>query len=75
YSSSDRYYTRITLDYGFDPNRYQLAVQLYDANSGSLLLTSTTPASTALHMESVDWDNDEYVVVVEEEYYASGSGG
>lgn len=75
YSSNDRYYTRLSLDYGFDPARYRLAVQIYDANSGSLLLTSTSPGSTPLHMESIDWDNDVYVVVVEEEYYASGSGG
>ena len=75
YSSNDHYYTRLSLDYGFDPARYRLAVQIYDANSGSLLITSMSPSSTPLHMESIDWDNDAYVVVIEEEYYASGSGG
>ncbi|RLT92095.1 choice-of-anchor H family protein [Ketobacter sp.] len=75
YSSQDRYMSRLSLDYGFDPARYQLAVQLYDADSGNLLITTTSPLATPLHMESQDWDNDAYRVVVEEEYYATASGG
>ncbi|MEE2729902.1 MAG: choice-of-anchor H family protein [Pseudomonadota bacterium] len=75
YSSQDRYLSRLSLDYGFDPARYQLAVQLYDADSGNLLITTTSPLATPLHMESQDWDNDAYSVVVEEEYYSAASGG
>ena len=74
YSANDRYYTRVDLDHGFDPDHYRLAVEIFDANSGNLLLTTTSPSNTLLKMESNDWDNDAYVVV-EEEYYASASGG
>lgn len=74
YNSSDRYSAHIVLDYGFDPETYQLAVELYDADNHNLLLTSTTPLSTPLHLESTEWD-DSYSVIVEEEYYASASGG
>jgi len=75
YSSSDRYATRIMLDYGFAPDRYQLAIELYDADTNSLLLTSTSPQGTPVKVESADYDNAYYSVTVEESYYASGSGG
>ena len=79
YDSSDRYTTHAVLDYGFDPATYQLGIEIYDAETEALLLTSTTPLSTPLNMESTDWDHNyedgDYEVYVEEEYYASGSGG
>ncbi|MEC8813799.1 MAG: hypothetical protein CSH49_10145 [Alcanivorax sp.] len=78
YSSNDRYTTRVVLDYGFDPATYQLGVEIFDAETENLLLSSTAPSTTPLTMESTDWDNDwdnDYSVTVEEEYRVSGSGG
>lgn len=75
YSSADRYATTIAMDYGINPEPYQLAVELYSAENHALLLSSNSPLSTPLKMESVDLD-DAYGVTVEEEYYyAAGTGG
>lgn len=65
YSHSDAVYTGFGLDGGFDPQRYKLAVELYDAYTHNLLLTSTTPDAAPVRMESMEYDNGYYV----EEYY------
>ena len=85
YNDSDRYQSTLTLDYGFDPQAYQLAVRVYDANNHNPILTSKSPNGTYANMESQNWDDDylnqdstnEDGVIVEEEYYysSSGSGG
>ncbi|AUM13542.1 choice-of-anchor H family protein [Ketobacter alkanivorans] len=74
YASNDAYSTQINLNHGFEPDTYQLIVELYDADTHALLLTSTTPPSARLRLESSDRDAS-YGVTVEEEYYVAGSGG
>ncbi len=74
YSHSDAIYTGFGLNSGFDPQRYRLGIELYDAYTHNLLLTSTTPDSAPVRMESADYDNGYYV----EEYYGDDdhhSGG
>lgn len=84
YDDHDAFQTTLTLDTHFEPKAYQVAVRIYDNNTHALLLTSIAPNSNA-NMESIDWDNDfsnsnygedsSTVIVEEETYYASGSGG
>lgn len=74
YSDNDRYQATIDLDYGIAAAGYQLAVELYDADTHTLLLTSTTPEYSPIQLESSEYE-ESYGVIVEEEYYVSGSGG
>lgn len=69
YSSADRLYTGFELEQGFDPQRYRLGLELYDAWSNALLLTSVTPDSAPLHMESHEYDS------VADDYDDGHSGG
>ncbi len=80
YNSQDAYQTSVSLNSGFSPQSYQVAVRIYDGYTHSLLLTTIAPSGSYADMESIDWDNDnwsedETVIVEEEYYYASGSGG
>ncbi|MEZ5505865.1 MAG: choice-of-anchor H family protein [Gammaproteobacteria bacterium] len=67
YSTFDVIRLDFALNGGFDPQAYRLGVQLHDAYTHTVLLTSTTPLSTPVRMESADYDSSYYVV--EEEYY------
>ncbi|MAR91538.1 MAG: hypothetical protein CML06_11755 [Pseudomonadales bacterium] len=60
YASNDRYRTALTLDYGYSPQAYRLRVDLYDADTHTLLLTGYSPNHTPLYMESLEWDEDAY---------------
>jgi hypothetical protein len=73
YDSGDYVQNQLTLEYGFDPDHYQLIIDLYDAYNHHLLLTSNSPLSTPLNLESIDWDSD-YSVYIEEEYSVSATG-
>lgn len=74
---NDEYRMEALLEFGFSPQRYQLSVELYDADTHNLLLTSEAPSSTPAHMESLDWEHSTEVVVIEEETHSDhhGSGG
>lgn len=72
YSNADAIRINFGLDSGFAPQHYRLGVQLHDAYSHNLLLTSTTPGSALARMESVDYDSSYYVV--EEVYYEEEHG-
>lgn len=74
YNESDRYFLDIILDSGFEPQNYQIMMELYDADNHNLLLISHAPANAPAHMESLDWDSTTEVVIVEETH-TSGSGG
>lgn len=67
YSTFDVIRLDFALNGGFDPQTYRLGFQLHDAYTHTVLLTSTTPQSAPVRMESADYDSSYYVV--EEEYY------
>lgn len=73
YSHSDAVNFGFDLNSGFDPQRYRLGLEIRDAYSHMVLLTSVTPDATPLHMESVDYDAS--YTVVEEHHDDGHSGG
>lgn len=78
YSAHDNIMLDFALNSGFDPQHYRLGVQLHDAYSHTVLLTSVTPASTPVRMESADFDSNYYVVeeyYYEEEHHSAGASG
>ena len=60
FSNTDALRVDFVLDSGFDPQRYRLGAQIYDAWNHNLLVTATSPESTPLHMESIEYDTNGY---------------
>ncbi|HVK99356.1 MAG TPA: choice-of-anchor H family protein, partial [Dongiaceae bacterium] len=56
YAHNDAVTVGFDLNNGFDPQVYRLGLEIHDARTDALLLTSVTPDATPLHMESADYD-------------------
>ena len=73
YSSHDGVDISFGLNSGFDPQNYRLGVEIYNAQTHNLLLTSTTPDATPVRMESVDYDDSAYGY--DDYYYSAHAAG
>ena len=60
YSSQDTISVAFSLDSGFSPQNYRFGVEIYDAQSNNLMLTSVTPDNAPVKMESSDYDQNYY---------------
>ena len=58
YSNQDAISVAFGLHTGFSPQNYQFGVEIYDAQTNNLLLTSVTPDNTPVKMESSDYDQN-----------------